>query len=117
MIGQISRDEIRSAIEDKLCAHFSTTGETVGAAISRPFWPGPVSAGGYYPPLRRQKKLEPLRFRQAWRKLRYSPSFFLSPPKPLCGSGGGPIRAWAPLGRGPVSAGDLGRRTASRRGR
>ena len=28
MIGQISRDEIRSAIEDKLCAHFSTTGET-----------------------------------------------------------------------------------------
>ena len=52
------------------------------------------SAGGYYPPLRRQKKLEPLRFRQAWRKLRYSPSFFLSPPKPLCGSGGGPIRVW-----------------------
>ena len=27
MIGQISRDEVRSAIEDKLCAHFSTTGE------------------------------------------------------------------------------------------
>ena len=28
MISQISRDEIRSAIEDKLCAHFSVTGET-----------------------------------------------------------------------------------------
>ena len=27
MIGQISRDEMRSAIEDKLCAHFTTTGE------------------------------------------------------------------------------------------
>ena len=26
MIGQISRDEMRSAIEDKLCAHFGTTG-------------------------------------------------------------------------------------------
>ncbi len=26
MIGQISRDEVRSAIEDKLCAHFGTTG-------------------------------------------------------------------------------------------
>ena len=26
MIGEISRDEMRSAIEDKLCAHFSTTG-------------------------------------------------------------------------------------------
>ena len=25
MIGEISRDEIRSAIEDKLCAHFATT--------------------------------------------------------------------------------------------
>ena len=25
MIGQISRDEVRSAIEDKLCAHFGTT--------------------------------------------------------------------------------------------
>ena len=24
MIGQISRDEMRSAIEDKLCAHFGT---------------------------------------------------------------------------------------------
>ena len=28
MIGQISRDEVRSAIEDKLCAHFSVTGAT-----------------------------------------------------------------------------------------
>jgi len=28
MIGQISRDEVRSAIEDKLCAHFSVTGTT-----------------------------------------------------------------------------------------
>jgi len=28
MIGQISRDEMRSAIEDKLCAHFGTTGRT-----------------------------------------------------------------------------------------
>ena len=28
MIGEISRDEIRSAIEDKLCAHFSTTSRT-----------------------------------------------------------------------------------------
>ena len=27
MIGQISRDEVRSAIEDKLCAHFGVTGE------------------------------------------------------------------------------------------
>ena len=27
MIGQISRDEMRSAIEDKLCAYFTTTGE------------------------------------------------------------------------------------------
>ena len=27
MIGQISRDEVRSAIEDKLCAHFGTTGK------------------------------------------------------------------------------------------
>jgi len=27
MIGQISRDEVRSAIEDKLCAYFSVTGE------------------------------------------------------------------------------------------
>ena len=27
MIGQISRDEVRSAIEDKLCAHFATTGK------------------------------------------------------------------------------------------
>ena len=27
MIGQISRDEVRSAIEDKLCAYFSITGE------------------------------------------------------------------------------------------
>ena len=26
MIGQISRDEVRSAIEDKLCAHFGVTG-------------------------------------------------------------------------------------------
>ena len=25
MIGQISRDEIRSAIADKLCAHFSVS--------------------------------------------------------------------------------------------
>ena len=25
MIGEISRDEVRSAIEDKLCAHFSVT--------------------------------------------------------------------------------------------
>ena len=47
--------------------------------------------GGCYPPLRRQKKLEPLRFRQAWRKLRYSPSFFLSPPAPLRVTSGGPI--------------------------
>ncbi len=28
MIGQISRDEVRSAIEDKLCAHFGVTGAT-----------------------------------------------------------------------------------------
>ena len=28
MIGQISRDEVRSAIEDKLCAHFAVTGAT-----------------------------------------------------------------------------------------
>ena len=28
MIGQISRDEVRSAIEDKLCAQFSVTGAT-----------------------------------------------------------------------------------------
>ncbi len=28
MIGQISRDEVRSAIEDKLCAHFGVTGES-----------------------------------------------------------------------------------------
>ena len=27
MIGQISRDEVRSAIEDKLCAHFGVSGE------------------------------------------------------------------------------------------
>jgi len=27
MIGEISRNEVRSAIEDKLCAHFSVTGE------------------------------------------------------------------------------------------
>ena len=27
MIGQISRDEVRSAIEDKLCAYFATTGD------------------------------------------------------------------------------------------
>ena len=27
MIGQISRDEMRSAIEDKLCAYFATTGD------------------------------------------------------------------------------------------
>ena len=27
MIGEISRDEMRSAIEDKLCAHFSTTSQ------------------------------------------------------------------------------------------
>ena len=40
------------------------------------------------------KKLEPLRFRQAWRKLRYSPSFFLPPPVPLHGTGGGPGKAW-----------------------
>ena len=26
MIGQITKDEVRSAIEDKLCAHFATTG-------------------------------------------------------------------------------------------
>ena len=26
MTGQISRDEVRSAIEDKLCAYFSVTG-------------------------------------------------------------------------------------------
>ena len=63
-----------------------------------------MSAGGWYPPLRRQKKLEPLRFRQAWRKLRYSPSFFLSPPKPLRGSGGGPIKAWARIGGRPQSS-------------
>ena len=25
MIGEISRDEVRSSIEDKLCAHFSVT--------------------------------------------------------------------------------------------
>ena len=28
MIGEISRDEMRSAIEDKLCARFSVTSET-----------------------------------------------------------------------------------------
>ena len=27
MIGQITKDEVRSAIEDKLCAHFATTGK------------------------------------------------------------------------------------------
>ena len=26
MIGEISRDEVRSAIEDKLCAHFGVSG-------------------------------------------------------------------------------------------
>ena len=54
------------------------------------------------------KKLEPLRFRQAWRKLRYSPSFFLSPPKPLCGSGGGPIRARARIGGARARVGGPG---------
>ena len=28
MIGEISRDEVRSAIEDKLCAQFTVTGAT-----------------------------------------------------------------------------------------
>lgn len=27
MFGEISRDEVRSAIEDKLCAHFAVSGD------------------------------------------------------------------------------------------